>query len=92
MKKFLIIALIALSSCSTARFTMGMSEQDFLKQNRGATLVEARGNAVAIYRLHTHNGRGVDTKFFYFSKGFLIGVDHGTPAPDIKIDETIHHD
>ena len=80
-----------LVSCHTTKFTMGMSVEDFTRQNSNADLVESKPGGWYIYRANTHNSRVNKTMFYYFAYGKLVQVDEGQRRPDVVIDQTIHH-
>lgn len=91
MKKLILIAMLALASCTTAHYAIGMSESEFLRMNKSAS-AETQSVSYSVYRLHYHTGRGEGTQFFYFQDGVLVKVDKGVRKPDIIIDKTVHNE
>lgn len=79
----ILICLAALAlSCKAPSFMMGMTEGDFKKQNRSATMVSATADHTVIYRVvndiqHMYN-------FFYFRDGKLIRFEESGDAEGYK--------
>lgn len=80
--------LCLLAGCSPKMYSIGMSEKDFLKQNRGAELVQANAqqNVYRITRVVATWNPGV--KFYYFTNGELTRIDLGVRQPDVLIQNT----
>jgi hypothetical protein len=86
-KSFTLIALLcAFASCSTKSYLIGMSENDFIKQNHGAELVQASGQTT-VYKtdkviLGSYNR---NIKYYYFNSHQLVRIDQGVRQPDVLI-------
>lgn len=81
MKKALIILIVAFSSC-TIHYSMGMTEADFLKRNKGMGIrLEEQTPSRTVYK----SCSSVDCYFFYFSHGTLYSIDKGVSRPDVII-------
>ena len=83
----LMIAISAFSSCKTSYVTLGMSESDFLINNK-VRLVEAHGN-VSIYKKQQDPAWHFrpETKFYYFRDGKLVDINEGERMPDIIVEK-----
>ena len=84
MKNIKIILLLAIltiliSSCRAPFFSLGTSEQDWLKKSRGSVLIE-KSTQRTVYL------RGWSLDYYYFTpQGSLYQIDHGVRQPDIII-------
>src|SRR6186713_1254014 len=87
--KFLIGAMclfLAIGSCKAPYFTIGMSEQEFLKHNR-VSLVEASTNYTVYKKVNQPFGAPPVIKFFYFRNGKLVEMNEGQRTPDIIVEK-----
>ncbi|RZK57015.1 MAG: hypothetical protein EOO91_10985 [Pedobacter sp.] len=88
MKKLLSIAIVLCTmSCSimgysTPKYTIGMTEQEFVKLNKSPQKVLADNTGLSIYR--TSNGLQSMYAFFAFDRGKLIRFEEGSNADDYK--------
>lgn len=88
MKKLTFILLLALASCHTTKFTMGMPVNEFTSLNRNAVLLQATADGSSVYKCNTHNNSINKTMFYYFTDGKLVQVDEGVRRADFIIEHT----
>jgi hypothetical protein len=78
MKKLLLILLLplAMASCKTPTYTIGMTEAEFtLHQKVLTTLVEKTTHRAIYKRLTSQDANGYQTfQYFYFTDGKLVRI------------------
>ena len=81
MRTLAIILLLA--SCSPVYYQIGMTEQDFLSQNKnkGVTVEEVSAKRT-VYRKCSESV----CYFFYFKDGVMYKLDKGMLQPDIIVE------
>ncbi len=88
MKKLLLILIVlGTMGCSTMgyyrpKYSIGMTEQEFVTQNKSSEKVYVDNNNIVIYR--TQNGFQSSFAFFVFKKGSLTKYEEGNSADDYK--------
>lgn len=89
MKKIptmLLMATLLFCSCSSAKFALGMSEDEFVKKNRSVELVETSFERTVYKRTTQPFGKPEKVNYFYFIGGKLVQMDGGVARPDVIIE------
>lgn len=84
-KASLLLISCALISCSPAVFKMGMSTDEFVKNNRKIELVEASAQRTVYRKVTTAVNQTKSVKFYYFVDDKLVRIDEGVKTPDMNI-------
>ena len=92
MKKIILMCFCAIMAmgCKTAsypaKFTIGMTENEFKSANKTAVLVSSSTNESTIYRTTTNSWipKPEPYSFFYFSKGKLVRFIKSDRMDDYK--------
>ena len=73
-----------LVACKAPMYTIGMTEQDFLKHNN--VMAVKQNQEVSIYKKVNYPFGGAPiVKFFYFQYGKLVQMDEGERAVDYNL-------
>lgn len=76
-------------TCKAPQYSIGMSQQEFLRRNKVEAVQESQSYSV-YKKVNYPFGAPPRVKFFYFKNGVLAQVDNGR-QPDLIIDKTVHN-
>lgn len=80
---FILLIAIALSSCGSLNYYIGMSEQEFKEENKFKDIKMVK--ATREQTIYEHQKMGWD-QYIYFVNGELERIDEGTRRADIVIE------
>jgi len=81
---FILVVFIFLSSCASPRYSMGMTQQDFLLQNHSLTQVSSSDNET-VYKKNKYGlGHLPSPLYFHFKNDILVKVDDDLQQPGLS--------